>query len=545
MQKKVVILGGGVAGMTAAHELIDRGFEVVLYEFKDIAGGKARSIPKKGTGTDGRADLPGEHGFRFFPGFYRHVPDTMKRIPFGQNANGVFDNLVYATRTATLRDAAPMVVSLDNFPKNLADIKVMLRSLFDNNMGLTLSDIDNLVHKTWQILTSCDERKVLEYEKIPWWQFVNADEQSQAFQHFMTAATRVLVAAKSREASAKTIGNVFAQLCVDLMTPGVGDDRLLNGPTNDVWIDPWLTYLREKGVEYNTNAEVKHIHCENGVITGATISMNGAVFVAKGDYFISALPVEIMAQKLTDEMLLADPTLYYIKQLASSLSWMNGIQYFLNEDLPVVHGHLLFMDAPWALTAVSQAQFWPDFPMRSYGDGEVKGILSVDVSDWDTPGILYGKTAMECTAEEIKNEVWAQMKVAMNQNGDWLRDEMIHDWFLDPDIQFENPAGQVETNLEPLLVNKAGTWDLRPDAYTQIPNLFLASDYVRTNTDLATMEGANEAARRAVNSILNRSGSDALPCEIFDMYDPDLFALFRRHDRNRFNEGLPWDGKFF
>ncbi|KEO83668.1 phytoene dehydrogenase [Tumebacillus flagellatus] len=545
MQKQVVILGGGVAGMTAAHELMERGFRVTVYEFKGIPGGKARSIPKKGTGTGRRADLPGEHGFRFFPGFYRHVPDTMKRIPFGQNANGVFDNLVYATRTATLRDNLPMVVSLDNFPRNLTDMKLMLRSLFDNNMGLTLSDIDNLVHKTWQMLTSCDERKTEEYEKVPWWQFVNAEQQTEAFQHFMTAATRVLVAAKSREASAKTIGNVFAQLCVDLMTPGVGDDRLLNGPTNDVWIEPWLNYLREGGVEYHMNAEVKQIHCENGEITGVTISQNGQEFIAQGDYYVSALPVEIMAQKLTDEMLLADPTLHYIKQLASSVAWMNGIQYFLTEDLPVVHGHLLFMDAPWALTAVSQAQFWPDFPMSQFGDGHVKGILSVDVSDWETPGVLYGKTAMECTAEEIKNEVWEQMKRSINQNGDLLRDEMLHDWFLDPDIQFENPAGQVETNLEPLLVNKAGTWDQRPDSYTQIRNFFLASDYVRTNTDLATMEGANEAARRAVNSILNRAGSNAEPCEIFTMYEPDLFAIFRHHDRKRFNEGLPWDGKFF
>ena len=54
-------------------------------------------------------------------------------------------------------------------------------------------------------------------------------------------------------------------------------------------------------------------------------------------------------------------------------------------------------------------------------------------------------------------------------------------------------------NAEPLLVNLVNTWALRPEATTAIPNLFLASDYVRTHTDLATMEGANEAARRAVN----------------------------------------------
>ena len=78
---RVAILGGGVAGLTAAHELAERGFEVVVLEARDIPGGKARSLPVPGSGTGGRADLPAEHGFRFFPGFYQHVPDTMRRIP--------------------------------------------------------------------------------------------------------------------------------------------------------------------------------------------------------------------------------------------------------------------------------------------------------------------------------------------------------------------------------------------------------------------------------------------------------------------------------
>jgi uncharacterized protein with NAD-binding domain and iron-sulfur cluster len=48
VKKKVVILGGGVAGMSAAHELAERGFDVRVYEARDIPGGKARSIPVKG-----------------------------------------------------------------------------------------------------------------------------------------------------------------------------------------------------------------------------------------------------------------------------------------------------------------------------------------------------------------------------------------------------------------------------------------------------------------------------------------------------------------
>jgi len=100
--KRVAVLGGGMAGLTAAHELGERGFDVTVFE-PSAWGGKARSMGVPGTGAGGRQDLPGEHGFRFFPGFYHHVPNTMRRIPFGNNAQGVGDNLVGAKNGKFLR----------------------------------------------------------------------------------------------------------------------------------------------------------------------------------------------------------------------------------------------------------------------------------------------------------------------------------------------------------------------------------------------------------------------------------------------------------
>ena len=43
MAHTVAVLGGGVGGLSAAHELAERGFEVTVYEARDVAGGKARS----------------------------------------------------------------------------------------------------------------------------------------------------------------------------------------------------------------------------------------------------------------------------------------------------------------------------------------------------------------------------------------------------------------------------------------------------------------------------------------------------------------------
>ena len=99
---RVAILGGGIAGLTAAHELAERGFEVVVLEARDIPGGKARSLPVPASGTDGRADLPAEHGFRFFPGFYRHIPDTMRRIPDGSSTVSLSEARARAVSTRTV-----------------------------------------------------------------------------------------------------------------------------------------------------------------------------------------------------------------------------------------------------------------------------------------------------------------------------------------------------------------------------------------------------------------------------------------------------------
>jgi 15-cis-phytoene desaturase len=257
------------------------------------------------------------------------------------------------------------------------------------------------------------------------------------------------------------------------------------------------------------------------------------------DYYISALPVEIM-------MGLVDPSL---KALAPSLAaldklrteWMNGIQFYLAQDVPLEFGHTLYADSPWAITSISQRQFWNRVNLADFGDGRVGGILSVDISDWETPGIVYGKNAMQCSADEIKNDVWEQIKVHLNVAGvDIIRDDDLLTWFLDPDVQFPNPTGA--TNLEPLMVNTAGSLQYRPEAFTEVPNLFLASDYVKTYTDVACMEAANEAARRAVNAVLDRVRSTAPRASVWPLREPDLFGPLIEYDRLRFRLGLPHAG---
>jgi uncharacterized protein with NAD-binding domain and iron-sulfur cluster len=534
MATRVAVLGGGVAGLTAAHELAERGYQVVVCEARDVAGGKARSLPVPSSGTEGRGDLPAEHGFRFFPGFYRHVPDTMARIPSPQGGS-VFDRLVGTTRVMFAQAGGRNdIVGGSELPQSLGDLEVLTRFLYEWSKEIEIppDEYALLVERLLTLLVSCDERRYGQWELQGWWAFVGADGRSKQFQKYLAGGlTRTLVAARAREMSARTGGLILAQILFDLARASGRADRVLDGPTSDVWIDPWVAHLRSLGVDLRLGCPVEGIHVKNGRVDGVTAG-GGQV---TADYYVAALPVEVMRLLAGPPLRALDPGLARLDRLVTR--WMNGVLFYFDRDIPIVHGHVIYVDSPWALTSISQAQFWDGVDLAGYGDGRVRGILSVDLSDWETPGTRVKKVASRCSRDEIRTEVWGQLADALNDSTTLLDEKQLVTWFLDPDIEFPNPSGA--TNAEPLLINTAGSWFDRPQAPTKIGNLLLASDYVRTYTDLATMEGANEAARRAVNAILDRTGSHASRCGVWRMREPKILEPARALDRIRWKLHRP------
>ena len=571
---KVAVLGGGVAGMSAAHELVERGFRVAVFEKQpELCGGKARSLPVPVGGPSGNCPdikgeagyLPGEHGFRFFPRFYKHVTDTMSRIPYG--TGHVIDNLVDTTRVQLSVYGKESIEVPSRFPRDESDFEKILQDLMADlpaEMGLQPGELEFFVDRLWQVYSSCDARREEIYETMGWWEFVDADNKSEGYQKFLAEGlTRSLVAANAHLANAHVEGDIGLALILDMITPGPSTDRVLNGPTNDVWLRPWLEFLQKKGVDYQFDRHIDRIICRpnqgrpGGEIESVHMSDSaGNTFVLDdADYYIASLPAEKMAMLLDDGILAADTSLEGIKEIGNNyVEWMNGIQFFLKEDVPLAHGHTIYLDSPWALTSVSQQQFWAGYHLPDFGDGTVKGVISVDISNWHVNGNTVDKPAKYCTAEEIKTEVWEELKRSHALDEQPLTDDMLYCWFLDPDITREQfvrniaPGMVPETdvpmseNAEPLFVAYLNTWRLRPQAFTQIDNFFLASDYVRTFTSVATMEAANEAARRAVNGIIQNSGHRASLCRLWNVTEPDFAWIFRLEDHYRYMRGLPWKG---
>ncbi|WP_210581070.1 FAD-dependent oxidoreductase [Streptomyces sp. GESEQ-4] len=553
--KRVAVLGGGVSGLSAAHELAERGYAVTVYEYYDALGGKARSMPFPGTAAGGRQDLPAEHGFRFFPGFYRNLPDTMRRIPFPGNANGVHDNLRSGTEALFARaDGRPDLhfplrrLTTPPAPGDITPtwLRDQILSVLDLGTRLPAHEAAYFANRLLVHLTSCEARRQDQWEKTSWWDFIRAEEMSEEYQTVLgVGQTRNLVATRAEVASTRTVGRIIieALLLWGLLGRGMdGDadvDRVLNAPTSEAWIDPWETYLRSLGVEFVLGTQVEEIVYEGGRVTGVRVSARdgGQARTVTADHYICALPVEHARRTWGSALRAADPQLARCDALETD--WMVGVMFYLRTPTPVVNGHINCLDSPWSVTAVGQAQFWDgrDFS-ADYGDGRAHDCLSAIISEWDKPGILYGKTARECTREEVVAELWAQLKDGLNDSGKTtLTDADRLGWFMDPAVT--GLGGGNPQNREQLLIHPTGTLYNRPTAQTKVPGLYLAGDYVRTDVDLATMEGANESARLAVNALLDADNSDAERCEIQELFRPPEMEPLKRVDEVRYRLGLP------
>lgn len=538
---KVAILGGGMGGLACAHELAREGVEVTVYEAGHAIGGKARSHYLPGTGTHGRRDLPGEHGFRFYPGFYRHVIATMDEIADPESPSGaVSGNLASAHEAGVARPGAGVVVS-PRRAHSLADLRRLADGLARS--GGDLPALLRYLAAHLKYLTACDARRDGEIEASSWAAFIGADQPGrypEAFRQVLLACTRTMVAMDAERGSARTVGQASSMLLLDAFGRGPVD-RTMMGPTSECWLDPWQAHLERAGVRFHFGARVDGLElCSRRITRAFARHGDGRRAAIDADAYVLAVPLEVAHRLITPALADADRELANIRRcdLDTSTSWMTGAQFFLREDVPLCAGHLFLPESPWSLTAISQAQFWDrgQRGMSRYGDGRLRGILSVDISSCFTRDADGVRLVDETSRPGVLRRVRDQLLAALDAPTRALLARSIYAAKLDDELQV-GPRGV--HNAARLLVHPPGSRALRPAADTSLANLHIAADYVQTSMDLASMEGANEAGRRAARGLLTRAGLDATRVQLFAYDELDRFPLLRRLDAWLHARGLP------
>ena len=156
-------------------------------------------------------------------------------------------------------------------PEQLLTVDGLRRNLKDilGGTGVPPHELEFFVSRLLVFVTSCDERRYGQWEHVSWWDFVEAANKSKAYQNVLAAGlTRNLVAAKETVASTRTIGNMGEAFVYNIMGRGNDGalDRVLNAPTNDAWIDPWVKLLRKLGVEFRVGYEVDSLELAKGKV---------------------------------------------------------------------------------------------------------------------------------------------------------------------------------------------------------------------------------------------------------------------------------------
>ena len=168
MRKKVVVIGGGVAGMSAAQELIERGFAVEVLDGERSPEGRlaASPCPAPGSGAP-RARCPGSTGFDSSlaststsstrwaesPAETAPSPRTSSTRPRSCGAHRALSGLLSCPLPADTRRG----VWRDSLRARPAGERA--RRAGDGDRTVRREDLPDL--------SSCEERRQSEYEKSP------------------------------------------------------------------------------------------------------------------------------------------------------------------------------------------------------------------------------------------------------------------------------------------------------------------------------------------------------------------------------------------
>jgi 15-cis-phytoene desaturase len=283
-KKSVLILGGGLAGLTAAKRLTDKGFQVKVLEKRDIFGGKVSAwIDEEGDWI--------ESGTHCFFGAYSVLYDLMREIKTDHAVGWKDHQLTY-----TLAGGERFTFNTWDLPSPLHLLPAIIK-----NGYFTLGEMAAFSRSLIPLALKKDKSPPTQDHLT----FAEWAKEKKFGNRLMEKMFRPMALALKfippEEISAKIILDVTETF---YRIPDASRMGFLKGSPQEYLHQPLIDYSASKGAIFKNNITVDELLFDGTEINGVQLR-NGEILTA--DYYLCALPIHNLRKVLPDRLKQHDP----------------------------------------------------------------------------------------------------------------------------------------------------------------------------------------------------------------------------------------------
>jgi zeta-carotene desaturase len=466
---RVLVLGAGIAGLTAAYELARRGLSVKVLEAAPFAGGRTSSFrDARGRSVDTGLHVVADH--------YLNLIEILAEL-------GVSKRLRWVDKHTYLRAGRPPMhwyFSQSRPPFHL------LRPFREMPLGVSgrLS-----LAATGLLLSTYEQADLAHLDDVSYLQWHHRQRLGDGFAlELAEAAADAATFLTVREAAARPVLSWLKYL---LRHRRAGDVGLFCGSLEECLIAPLRAAIEQCGCEVRTQSVVTGLDIEGQKVTAVRtarsaatgpcvskdgrVATDGAVEYWSADYVISALPVQALAPAFGKQTLLAaglgDVLRLETTPAISALIWFDRRIEPPPSGAPLVTG----------------------CAMRDFVD-----LATLGRRPSDAPGSVYQFVITRADQRMTDPDEVIAADVVRDLGKVWpgARNAKMVDY-------------AIERIGAAMFAAHPGAHRLRPTTRTALSNLSIAGDFVRHELN-ASMEGAALSGRLAANSVLSALGAPTI-----------------------------------
>ncbi len=443
--KRVVIVGGGMAGLACAADLAEAGVKVTVLEKRPVAGGKVSSW------NDQDGD-PIESGLHIFFGCYKKLFPFLKRV-------GAYQHINWKEHTILVAQANGKTHRL-HFPNIPAPFSGIVA--FSWNKLFTLSEKLTNIPGLFVVYVrglgynkKLDRFSYAQWHKRRWMQQSVVDKLWNA----ISLSTGFIGA---DEMSARPMTTVFHYFARSTNASKLG---FLNGTPERQIFEPIRHYLEERGGEILLNQKVKEVVVGEDELAKGLLMEDGSLIEA--DAYIIAAPLHSARQLLPDKLRRYKffDNLWKLR----SVPVMNAQIWY---DRKISEEDNLFFTSEAIFSVFADLSITSPKAYDKHGGSLVSMAIAPAAPLWQ---LSDEEILDKAHADLVK--LWPKVVEAKRLKGSLVR--------IPNSIYREEP----------------GSDKYRPTQFTPIPNLFLSGCYTAQDY-MASMEGAVQSGQLAAKAVL-------------------------------------------